>query len=425
MSAAGPVTVGEVMTVLRRWQVRLLAGESGISRQVTWASTMRARLPAFEGLQGGEIAMLGLQVLQALRAQGVALSLAQVIEQLDDIGVSAVAIGGVAPDVPLSAEEQRMLADATHQSEAIGMPMLALPCTTFTEIEHDLIAHLMTRRSLQSIEPSAADVARLRAGLRSEALEALLTGTYAGEASMRTRALQLGYDLSQPHSVFWIDLAPNVASAAHALAPRGADPLALHLASELGVTLGSWARAHETQVAALIALEGRDPGPAELMDRLVSLLSRVLGSQCEWSAAVSDPAYQPSEVHTRANEARDASKLGFLIMGPRRIVRLSELGVYQLLLVLRDTGQLSRFVEQTLGPIIRDSRNGSRLLETLEMFFSCNGNLQETSRQLHLHRNSLTYRLALAGQLLGRDLDDSELRLALQLALKGRKIIAL
>ena len=60
MNAAGPVTVREVMTVLRRWQVRLLAGEAGISRLVTWASTMRARLPAFEGLQGGEIAMLAL-----------------------------------------------------------------------------------------------------------------------------------------------------------------------------------------------------------------------------------------------------------------------------------------------------------------------------------------------------------------------------
>ncbi len=423
MSVAGPVTVSEVMTVLRRWRVRLLAGETGTSRLVTWASSMRARLPAFDGLQAGEIAMLSLPVLRALHAQGIALSLAQVIVQLDEIGVSAIAIGGIGPDTVLTAEEQLMLAEAIRVADANGVPLLALSSATLTEIEHDLIAHLMTRRSLQHVEPSAADVARLRAGLRSEALEALLTGTYAGEASMRTRAFQLGYDLTRPHAVIWVDLLPGAASPA--LAVRGADPLSLHLANELSVILGSWARARESQVAALVSLDGMERGLAELVERTNGLLFRILGGDSEWSAAVSEPANQPSLVHTRANEARDTAKLGFLILGPRHIARLSELGVYQLLLALRETGQLERFVEQTLGPILSDSRNASRLIETLEMFFACNGNLQETSRKLHLHRNSLSYRLALAGELLGHDLDDPELRLALQLAIKGRRVIAL
>jgi purine catabolism regulator len=161
-------------------------------------------------------------------------------------------------------------------------------------------------------------------------------------------------------------------------------------------------------------------GAGDLVERASGLLARVLGEATEdWSAAVSEPAYQPSEVHTRANEARDTAKLGFLILGPRHVVRLSDLGVYQLLLALKETGQLEGFVERTLGPILADSRNGGRLLETLEKYFACNG------RQLHLHRNSLTYRLAQAGALLGRDLDDPELRLALHLAIKGRQVIAL
>ncbi|MGO8948272.1 MAG: PucR family transcriptional regulator, partial [Ktedonobacterales bacterium] len=190
-------------------------------------------------------------------------------------------------------------------------------------------------------------------------------------------------------------------------------------------TLGSWARAREKQVAALVSLDGVSPGSSDLVERISGLLTRILGAKDDWSAAVSEPAYQPSEVHTRANEARDTAKLGFLILGPRHIARLSELGVYQLLLALRETGQLEQFVQDTLGPILANSRNGSRLIETLEIFFACNGNLQEASRKLHLHRNSLTYRLALAGELLGRNLDDPELRLALHLAIKGRRIIAL
>jgi purine catabolism regulator len=344
------------------------------------------------------------------------------------MGVAVVAIGGVGPDELLSTSEQQMLAEATSLAEVNGIPLLALPSATLNEIEHDLIAHLMTRRDhqLQNIEPSAADVARLRAGLRIEALEALITGTYAGETSMRARAFQLGYDLTRPHALLWVDLAPQTPTPTHALGPRGADPMALHLANELTVTLNSWARPREMQVAALVPLDGMERGPGDLVERASGLLARVLGqAKQDWSAAVSEPANQPSEVHSRANEARDTAKLGFLILGPRHIARLSDLGVYQLLLELKETGQLEGFVERTLGPILADSRNGGRLLETLEKFFACNGNLQETARQLHLHRNSLTYRLAHAGALLGRDLDDPELRLALHLAIKGRQVIAL
>jgi sugar diacid utilization regulator len=429
VNLTGPVTVREIMTVLRRWQVRLLAGEAGLLRHVTWASTMRARLPAFEGLQGGEIAMLALPVLRALHAQGITLSLARVIEQLDEMGVSAVVAGGIAPDVLLSPEEQQMLVEATELAETRGIPLLALPNATLSEVEHDLIAHFMTRRDhqLQSVEPSAADAARLRAGLRSEALEALLTGTYASETSMRARAFQLGYDLAQAHAVLWVDLAPHLLPLTHPLGPRGADPVALHLANELAVVLGAWARPRETQVAALVPLAGMERGTADLVEQVARVLTRILNpdDKNEWSAAISEPAHEPAEVHTRANEARDIAKLGLLILGPRHIARSSDLGVYQLLLSLRETGQLAPFVEQTLGPLLADARNGTRLIETLDAFLTCNGNLQETARRLHLHRNSLTYRLTHAGKLLGRDLDDPELRLALQLAIKGRRIIAL
>jgi purine catabolism regulator len=44
---------------------------------------------------------------------------------------------------------------------------------------------------------------------------------------------------------------------------------------------------------------------------------------------------------------------------------------------------------------------------------------------LQLHRNSLIYRLNRARSLLGYDLDDPEARLALQLALKARRVLEL
>jgi len=84
---------------------------------------------------------------------------------------------------------------------------------------------------------------------------------------------------------------------------------------------------------------------------------------------------------------------------------------------------LAPFIERTLAPLLADPRYGDKLVETLDVFFACNGNVSQAKERLHLHRNSLIYRLNRACELLGRDLNDPELRLALQLAIRGRRVL--
>ncbi|HKB46757.1 MAG TPA: PucR family transcriptional regulator ligand-binding domain-containing protein, partial [Ktedonobacterales bacterium] len=198
-TASGQVSVREIVALLRRWQVRLLAGESGLARPVSWAATMRARLPAFEGFAGGELALLTLGTLRVLRAQVMELTLPIVVEQLAEIGVSAIAIGGLGEEHALAAEDASALAEAQARAERLALPLLALPAAHLAEVENEVIAHIMARREQLPTPSEAPDAyaARVRASLRSEALDALLTGTYAGEAAMRVRAAQLGYDLTQ------------------------------------------------------------------------------------------------------------------------------------------------------------------------------------------------------------------------------------
>ena len=82
MTSAGPLTVQIILRLLEPWHARLLAGERGVTRVVTWASLMRARLPAFEGFSGGELALLSLATLRSLRLQAATLTLPQVVDQL-------------------------------------------------------------------------------------------------------------------------------------------------------------------------------------------------------------------------------------------------------------------------------------------------------------------------------------------------------
>ena len=88
-----------------------------------------------------------------------------------------------------------------------------------------------------------------------------------------------------------------------------------------------------------------------------------------------------------------------------------------------DTDALEGFRDEYLGPIEEyDARHAAELIETLEGFFTCNGNHAKAAEMLHLHRNTLLYRLERIEALTGRDLADAETRLSLQLALKIRRV---
>ena len=423
MGMGGSVTVEDVLGVLRRWQPHVLAGERGLSRAVSWASSMRARLPAFEGFSGGEVAFCSLATLRALRSQVYELTLPTVVDQLAEIGVAAIVVMGLVgltEERTLPEVEAAALDAAKTRANDLGVPLVGLPVVSPNEVVGEVIAHLVAHRQ-QSVLPDAAQTmyaASMRASLRAEALDALLTGTYAGEAAMRLRASQLGYDLSRPHVVLWVDFLSHDVSA-----PSESGSI-VNLAERLAVGLGAWASSGADHVAALLPIPfGAGDRPAtDLGERVRALLAREVKSE-RWSAGMGEPAHTPSQVHRSATEARDAARLGLHALGEGHIARLADLGVYQLLVALRDSGQLAPFVERTLAPLLDKTRAGDDLLKTLGVFFACNGNLSEAARRLHLHRNSLIYRLNHASAILGRDLDDPDLRLALQIAIKGRDVL--
>jgi len=432
VTGAGLLTVHNVLRLLEPWRGDLLAGERGLPRVVTWVSVMRARLPAFEGFSGGELALLSLATLRSLRSQLATLTLPMVIDQLAEIGVSAVAVAGLTDD--LSAEDEGARDDARTRASARQTPLIALPANTpLHEIESVILAQIRSQRERQmsgvaSDVTSDAYATEFRASLRSEALEALLSGAYTSEALMRERAAHLGYDLSQPYVVAHVDLASESLDMATSPPAPGEAPRAAQLAEALSVALGAWTLARERSTIALAPLAKVERGVQGLQERLETLLTRTLGAPergaLAWSAGLGESAIGPANLRQSAVEARDAARLGRLALGLRRVVRQSDLGVYRLLLALRDSGVLAPFVEQTLRPLSAEAR-GEALLETLDAYFANNGNAIRAARQLDLHRNSMLYRLRRASELLGLDLENAEARLSLQLALKGRRVLDL
>jgi purine catabolism regulator len=70
-----------------------------------------------------------------------------------------------------------------------------------------------------------------------------------------------------------------------------------------------------------------------------------------------------------------------------------------------------------------DKRTGAGLMQTLEAFFRCHGSPTEMASVLHLHRNTVLYRLRRIEEIGRLRLDDPEVRLNLHLCLRVREVL--
>lgn len=103
----------------------------------------------------------------------------------------------------------------------------------------------------------------------------------------------------------------------------------------------------------------------------------------------------------------------------RNVVRYEELGVYLLLYRMPQSEELEAFKRAFLEPLLEyDRSHQASLLQTLRVYFSCGGNIRETSDRMFVHYNTVAYRLDRVRNELGLPLDEPEVRLQLQLAVK-------
>ena len=66
-----------------------------------------------------------------------------------------------------------------------------------------------------------------------------------------------------------------------------------------------------------------------------------------------------------------------------------------------------------------DDRHGAGLQDTLATFLDCSGSWSRTAERMHLHVNTVRYRIARVEELTGRNLSDFENRVDVFLALRS------
>ena len=95
---------------------------------------------------------------------------------------------------------------------------------------------------------------------------------------------------------------------------------------------------------------------------------------------------------------------------------LMESVALRVLLGVEDPEISQEYYRQVLGPLLEyDKENGTDLTDVLRGYLDHNGSVRDTAADLFVHRNTVNYKIAKAGDVLGMDLSRLKNRMQLML----------
>lgn len=170
-----------------------------------------------------------------------------------------------------------------------------------------------------------------------------------------------------------------------------------------------------------------EPQQTQRLKQIVGLLHDALAKAVpdgEIKVGVGRPVMGLMTLRESFREAERALALPDKLCEDKAVAFFGDLSLYELLLGVDDPRRLARFCEHWLSSLIRyDEQHHTDLLPTLSAYFDNNGNIARTAHVLNIHRNTLVYRLGRITEIVQLDMDDSNVRLNLQLALKAYRLL--
>lgn len=306
---------------------------------------------------------------------------------------------------------------AAYLWAAAPKPLMATAQARVLERGATVIAHeLLKQRHTDEVDW------RLRADLFRDLL-ALEPGE---QPQMLTRARSYGLDLTQPHAI--IVARPDPIEGPHPFSTASQADAALER-----IVSTVRAVAARTRTPALIAaLDGAVNvlWPASgAPERSVAQLARDIRTSTtsrgpSASVAVGDICDNPLNYRIAVQLAGGALRVTQESGARGRLVNVDDLGVYRLLLSVDDPAILRDFSSRVLEPLRKQEARQADLLETLRAYLENDLQSNKTADILHVHPNTLAYRLRRIEALTGSHLRSSRGLLELGFAVAVDRFIA-
>ncbi|TQM45938.1 PucR family transcriptional regulator [Pseudonocardia cypriaca] len=175
---------------------------------------------------------------------------------------------------------------------------------------------------------------------------------------------------------------------------------------------------HDGLAVALLPAGSPDSPTDAVLAAALRRLAPGLGSD-RLTVGLSRPA--PVDALSGAlQEARHARELGARRPGPVHVVTGAEVTSHVALLAAVPDEVRRAFAVRVLEPVLDyDARTGAGLRETLEAFLECSGSWSRAAQRLHLHVNTVRYRIGRVEELTGRNLAELADRVDVYLALRS------
>jgi len=141
-------------------------------------------------------------------------------------------------------------------------------------------------------------------------------------------------------------------------------------------------------------------------------------------------AHDPVDLYRAAHEALLAANVAEAGADdqPVAVLAFEDTGAYRLLLpaMSEDPAELQRFYAETVEPLVAyDEQYETDLVQTLETYLDCDGNVAGTAQRLYTHRHTVRYRLERVRDLSGLDVASTDGREKLGLGLKAMRVLGI
>jgi sugar diacid utilization regulator len=267
--------------------------------------------------------------------------------------------------------------------------------------------------------------------VRDDLVEGLLLGRGREEGEAERWAAHLGYHPARAHCVLVIAFEVPQPAAGPAAPPAAGteDAEGLRLRARDSIEHFFTTRASEAIISArenevvVVAAEPDAGHPDEVaprqlatvcLNRLAELFpdTRVLigiGGTCRDPLEI---ARSYAEAHRTIETLRRLGRVG-------SVTSFEDLGIHRLLLQVPELAELRNFAMDVLGTLsLHEREHKSEYLTTLAAFFRANSSPQRASRDLHVHPNTVAYRIKRIEEITGLHLDNYRDRLMAQVALE-------
>lgn len=277
------------------------------------------------------------------------------------------------------------------------------------QLMHDLVSQYVDLASEGVVAEYEAERERWLANrntVRATMLAALLRGDEVALASAETA---LGYRLRQHHLgvIVWD---PDRNSSTSAL--RRIESVVARIAEVIGSTGQPLFVPQDHSLGWAWIPLGRAPTSVDV----VAVGRAVVGIDAGVRIALGAPGAAISgfrATHQQATRAYNVAAIAADRAAP--VTSYEDPGVRAAALLTSDLGSARDLVSQVLGGLAADDEPTERLRETLLVFLSEAGSFRSAGERLHVHRNTVKYRVDRAIEVRGRPLDDDRFNLELAL----------